>query len=275
MRDLSISTAWDETKALLNQDGKLFASVALALIVLPTVVVGVIDPRLPEEPSGPLWLEIVTFAISLISLAGQLALIRLALAPSVSVGEAIGHGFRRLGPYLVALVILVAGAILLAVPIAIVLSVMGYSDAIVRGSLDASTLPGPVLLVILIYAIALMVLAIRFLLSMPVAAAEQPGPLAILKRSWQLTGGNWLRLFAFLILTLLAAGIVLSLITVAVGSIVALTLGTAEPMSLAALLIALFAAAVTGMFTVLFTVMVTRIYVQLSGRDTVEAAAPR
>ena len=35
MRALSISQAWDETKAILVRDGRLFASVALALVALP------------------------------------------------------------------------------------------------------------------------------------------------------------------------------------------------------------------------------------------------
>ena len=39
---------------------------------------------------------------SLIALAGQLALIRLALGPSVTVGAAIAHGVRRLPVYLLA-----------------------------------------------------------------------------------------------------------------------------------------------------------------------------
>jgi hypothetical protein len=40
MANLSISAAWDETKAILAHDGKLFASVALALIALPALVTG-------------------------------------------------------------------------------------------------------------------------------------------------------------------------------------------------------------------------------------------
>ena len=108
MSALSISSAWEDTKALLARDGRLFASVALALIVLPAAVMGVLDPRVEQGDSAPGWFNALVFIVSLISLAGQLALIRLALGPSVTVGGAISHGFRRLPVYFVALLLLVA-----------------------------------------------------------------------------------------------------------------------------------------------------------------------
>ncbi|QNP44743.1 hypothetical protein H9L14_08085 [Sphingomonas sediminicola] len=42
---LSISRAWDETREIFRRDGGLLVSVALALIVLPEVVVGIVSPR--------------------------------------------------------------------------------------------------------------------------------------------------------------------------------------------------------------------------------------
>ena len=38
MRALSLSQAWDDTKAIITRDGRLFASVALALVALPAVI---------------------------------------------------------------------------------------------------------------------------------------------------------------------------------------------------------------------------------------------
>ena len=48
MSRLSISAAWDETKAILVREGRLLATVALALIVLPQTVFAVIG-----APIGP------------------------------------------------------------------------------------------------------------------------------------------------------------------------------------------------------------------------------
>ena len=115
MSALSISGAWEETKALLARDGRLFASVALALIVLPAAVMGVVDPRVSQGDAAPGWFNLLIFVVSLISLAGQLALIRLAFGPSVTVGGAIGHGLRRLPAYFLALLVLTPFAVLIAV----------------------------------------------------------------------------------------------------------------------------------------------------------------
>ena len=87
MRALSLSQAWDETKAIIMRDGRLFASVALALVALPAAIEGLVSPR-GMDASAPWWVDAVMIVASLIALAGQLALIRLALGP-------VDHGWRR------------------------------------------------------------------------------------------------------------------------------------------------------------------------------------
>ena len=44
MSRVSISRAWDETKAIFSRDGRLLVAVALALFVLPVVIVGLVMP---------------------------------------------------------------------------------------------------------------------------------------------------------------------------------------------------------------------------------------
>src|SRR4029079_472240 len=98
---LSISQAWEESRAVLARDGKLIGTVALALFVLPGIVLDLFMPEAPAgqfPPAGP-WMAVAAVAI-LISLVGQLAIIRLAMGPHLTVGEAISHGARRLLPYL-------------------------------------------------------------------------------------------------------------------------------------------------------------------------------
>ena len=48
MAKLSISQAWDETRLILARDGKLIAAVALALFVLPGIVLNVPFQRCPR-----------------------------------------------------------------------------------------------------------------------------------------------------------------------------------------------------------------------------------
>ena len=90
MAKLSISQAWDESRAVLARDGKLIGAVALALFVLPGIVLDLFMPEAPAgqfPPAGP-WMAVAAVAI-LMSLVGQLAIIRLAMGPHLTVGEAI------------------------------------------------------------------------------------------------------------------------------------------------------------------------------------------
>lgn len=267
MSALSISNAWEETKALLARDGRLFASVALALIVLPTAVMGVADPRVNAGDTAPAWFNLLLFVVSMITLAGQLALIRLAFGPSVTVGGAIGHGFRRLPTYFLALVLLTLAIIAVMVPVIMIAAALGMN---IEGGAEAAALSGPVILLAILFAIAILVLMTRFMVAMPVASTEAAGPLTILKRSWALTRGHWGKLFGFLIVFSIAAVITLAAISVVLGSLTALLFDARGPMTFGALVESLLGAIITGALSVIFTLMLARIYVQLSGRDTLE-----
>ena len=269
MSALSISSAWEETKALLARDGRLFASVALALIVLPAAVMGVVDPRVAQGDSAPGWFNLLIFVVSLISLAGQLALIRLAFGPSVTVGGAISHGFRRLPIYFLSLLLLALGIVLLMIPFVFVAVGMGMN---IEGGAEAAAVSGPIVSLVIVIAIAILVLMTRFMVAMPVASTERAGPLTILKRSWALTKGHWGKLFGFLIVFSIAALVVLLAVSVVLGSLTALLFDVRGPLTLGSLVESLLSAIVTGALSVIFTLMLARVYVQLSGRDTVDKA---
>lgn len=266
MAALSLSTAWVETRQLLERDGRLFGSVALALVILPTVVLGVVDPRPNAQSEAPVWFSVLTLAVMLVTLAGQIAMIRLALGPSVTVGAAIHHATARLPRYILALFLLLVAAIAATIPFALVGAGLGMR--IEPGTQPSLT--GSVLLLVLVFLLFLLMLASRMMMAMPVASAEAAGPLTILKRSWHLTDGVWLKLFGFLLVVLFGAMLVLLSVAVVVGSLTALFLGTREPMSVGALIEAVISGLMTGAFSILFTLMLARIYVQLSGRSTVE-----
>lgn len=266
---LSLSNAWVDTRQLLERDGRLYGAVALALIILPTVILGVIDPRESVQSDSPMWFSLLMFIGTFISLAGQLALIRLSLGPSVTVGGAIGHGIGRLPRYVLSLILLGLVAVLATIPFALVATALGM-----RIDEGAQTpLTGPLATLILVYVLAMIFLFTRMLLAMPVAAAERAGPVDILKRSWALSSGHWLKLFGFLIVALIGAMLVLLAVATVAGSIIVLFIGQPEPMSVGALIEALISGIMTGVFSVLFTLILSRIYVQLSGRTTAEPTA--
>src|SRR5690348_3845999 len=120
MRTLSLSRAWEETRDILTRDGRLFVSVALALVVLPAVISGLVNPKGMGSTSVPFWASLVGLAASLVMLAGQLGLVRLALAPSITVGGAIAHGVRRMPIYFVGALLVVLALFVLAIPFGLV-----------------------------------------------------------------------------------------------------------------------------------------------------------
>ncbi len=129
MRGLSISRAWDESRDILARDGRLFVSIALCLVALPTLIMGLLNPKGMGDTGAPLWISVVSLIASLVALGGQLALIRLALAPSITVADAINHGMRRMPIYLVSAIIIVVFLVLMAFPFAFILAAMGVPIA--------------------------------------------------------------------------------------------------------------------------------------------------
>jgi len=272
MAALSISKAWEESKARIAADGRLMTIVAAALIVLPGLIVEVISPSSIRTQST--FLESILVLISsLLALIGQLSIIRLAIAPSVSVGEAIGHGARRMPIYLLAAILLTIGFILALIPFGVAAYAAGVPF---DRSSEQVFLQSPVaLLLSLLYLALLICIAIRMLMSSPVASEEEAGPVQILRRSWDLTRGHWWRLFGFMIMFILGALILIAAVNWGVTAVAVILFGPVEPMSVSALLIGLFDSVVNGVVTTILAVMLARIYLQLTGREAVAVSAPR
>ena len=256
MAALSISRAWDETKAVLARDGRLFMTVALALFVLPGVVAELVTPKTPagELPSPGAW-TILSLAALLISLVGQLAVCRLALGPVISVGEAIRHGARRAPAY-------IGAALIWVLPFLIAFALLG-----VQAGTDPETISAGTALAMLLLLALFMVIAIRFLMASPIASAEHQSPIGILKRSWALTSGHWWKLFGFLILFLVALIILLTAVGAVVGTLVTVAFGEIEPLSVGALLLSLATQLIAASITVVLMIMLARIYAQLAAAD--------
>ena len=270
MSNLSISKAWDEAAGILTRDGKLITSVALALIVFPNAIAGVIGP--PPTLSGaepPEWMPIVAILVAVLGVTGQLAIARLALGPSTSVGDAIQHGFRRVVSAFTALILFGLALLVVLAPLVLV---MAGADGVksLATPKPSPAAAGAVLLVVILCVIA----APRFQMIVPGAAAEEGGPLHLLKRSWHLTEGSYFKLLGFLLLILLVAMVVVFFIgQVMVGLVAKALFGTVDPFSVGALAAALLTAVASAAFASVTTVILARIYVQLAGRGA--ASVPR
>ena len=261
MAKLSLSRAWDETKSVLSRDGKLIGTVALALLVLPGTISDLVTPPAPpgELPEPGAWM-IVAFVALLIGVIGQLAIVRLATTHGLRVSDSIRHGAARAPSYVAAVVVWI-------LPFAFGFALLAPHITRAQPSVAAA------LGFLLLFAIGLFIF-VRLCLLVAVASQEAAGPPTLLKRSWALSRGHWWRLFAFLLVSIVAVLVLYIAVGAVIGSIVGLFVGQVEPMSLAALLIALATQLVTAIFTIGFVVMLARIYVQLSGRDHAAVSVP-
>ncbi len=253
MTRLSLSKAWAETRAVLGRDGRLLWPLGLAFIAFPGLVAGQFVPASPmsaEEASGGVLL--VLLASVVLSFIGQLAIQWLALHPGERVADAIGHGARAMPRLFLALM-------LVSIPLTFLVS--PFLLVATRGGTAAA---GAVLAITAIMVAALFLL-VRLLLSSPVAVAERLGPIAMLRRSWQLTRGNTLRLYGFLLLFLALLVIVSGAVTAVLGSIIILVAGQPEPWSVSAVLVGLVSQAAQLAVAVPFTTMLARLYAQAAG----------
>ena len=263
---LSLSKAWDESRMVLVRERRLLVSVALALVVLPQTIVGLLAPGSGGEPSG------VTFALLavtvIIGFVAQVALNRLAIGPSTTVAAAIGRGFARMPALIGSFIIVLVGLFIVLIPVVLVFGALGL---IVE---PTSAQAAPTSLLLLIILLAALCYAV-FQLTIPVAAAEHGGSIHLLTRSWRLARGSYLRLLAFVVLVFICLVIVVVAGQFALGSMIAVTLGPPDVLSLSALLISLVVALLQSVVTVIFAVMLARIYVQLAGRADADPSVPK
>lgn len=248
---------------VLARDGRLFLAVALALFVLPGLILNASMPEAePTQlpPAGP-WMAIGLVAL-LVSLVGQLATIRLAMEPHVSVGEAIVHGLKRLLPY-------IAATLIWLVPILLVGS--GLYGFLAMNESHPSVAASVALIVL---CVILAFVAVRLILSSAVASAEHAGPLAIIRRSWELSRGNWWRLFVFLLLFGIGALCLIYAVDSVAGLIVRMVAEDAGPRSLGGLIISIISQLVSALLSVVLFVMLARLYVQRTGGGAAYASVP-
>ena len=264
MTALSISSAWDETKALLGRDGRLLGSVALALLVLPQAALGAFAPTRPEEVTATFYLLLIVVLVA--GLIGQIAIARLSIPPSSTVGDAMALAARRLLPLLVAFLIISFAAMFLAFLLAFIGVATGMIPVPKPGQPPSLSLGAIVIIPLaLVYAV--------FQLMIPIAANEPGGPLHFIRRSLTLARGNYFKLLLFMALILIVMLLVWLATQLAVGSLVAALFGPpavgSAPMFLGALVVAIVQAA----WAVVSVAMLARIYVQLSNRDTAKGEA--
>ena len=265
MANLSITTAWNETVAFIAREAGLVLPIAFLLLALPGAAMQLAMPtpapgQMPEFP--PILLLLVLVAI-VGGMIGSIAITYLALRPGRSVGEALQRGLSRFLILFAASLLIGLAAAILFVPLVVIFA----GGAALSGASTPAAMAGPMLLAFLIFAVVAIGFWVRLMLMTPVAAAENVGPIAIIARSWSLTGGRFWKLLGFALLILLAAIVVSLAISAVLGIILFLAAGPPEPGSVSMIVMTIVSALIQSVLSAVFLVLIARIYAQLAGGD--------
>lgn len=261
---LSIGQAWDETKEILRRDGSAIATIALALVVLPGAVLETVSPTPTRAAEATVWLSLAGLITALLSLVGQLAIARIAVGPSTTVGKALGHSFRRVPALFGALLLMV-------LPFVLVISVATLSSG---GDLTTpqQLSQGVAILLIVIFLIGIFVFLRQMFLT-PLAVDSSLGSIGLLREGWGLTRGRVLKLLLLLLLLALVGLVLVAGLGGALSAVIVLALGSVTPGSISAVLVALVQGLLAAIVSALFVVVVCRLYVQAKN-GSVQASVP-
>ena len=254
---LSVGTAWTEAAAFVRRERRLIAPVVLGLIVVPAVIAELVQPEAAAgmQPEPGTWMVVAAAAL-LIAMVGQLAIMRLAMGWDGSLGEALKLALKRIWAVLGAF--LLFGLVFVLVATILVLIAMLVSGDAAQGATNR-------------IAFAAMITA---LLAMPrvlpltaLAMEERAGPWRLLRRTLELTRGNYWRLLGFFLIFLIASLIIAVAVKVTVGSATELLIGPSRPMSVSRLIVALVTGLVQGLVLSIYAAMTGKLTLQLLGRS--------
>lgn len=262
MTKLSIGQAWDETAKLLVSERRLLVPIALAFMFVPATLSALAAPNAAPTNPAPA-LSVMAVVTLLLGLLGRLAISLLATGRQGRLAELIVRSAKRLVSLVIALMIVV-------VPLAALF--YGADQLLPNPGTDPASVPIGQALTGLTLMTALLVLtllaAARLILPLvPAAAVEDVGPLALLKRAWQISRGNFWRLLAVVMLVGIAAIALLFATQSVVGSLATLAFGKPDPWSVSRLVVALASALAQTVVITVGSVLVARTYVQLAASD--------
>lgn len=266
---LDMGMAWTTATGLIGANKDTISAIAGLFLFLPSLAAALFIPEATtavaasggnEDPAVAMQAALdqisalyadnwpLLLAVSIAGFIGSLALLALLSDRGhPTVGEALKTGIKAIPAYIAAqLLSALAAGIVIGLP-------LGLMAAVAPPAVVAFA--GLALVVIAIY------LFVKFSLIAPVIAIEEVrNPVAAITRSWRLTKGNSLRIFAFFVLLFITVVIIgalvqgiLTLILSAIGGAVA-TIGTG-----------VVSALVNTVMSVILLVVLAAIHRQLAG----------
>lgn len=256
---LSINRAWEEAAVLLKRDWGTLFLIAFGLSALPQIALQALSPAPAAGAGAGGTMLVFLLVVLLIGMVGNIAIAALALGREGVVGNAIRRGVNRVLPLFLATILLGLIFVLFA---GLFAALMGLTpETMFDGAGRPTAATAQVVLLLIVLAVAV---GTKFLLTTHAAAAEEGGAIAILKRSWQLTRGNYWRLLGFLLLMMLAFVMASLAVTSVIGVLVSLVAGAPQPGSLGALILLFAGGLLNAAFVVVFITILARIYAQLA-----------
>lgn len=223
MKRVSVEQTFLWAQQFVAREWRLLLPVTLTFLALPPLLVDLLVPASAQAPMVPLadlqsgkaqipmaaWL--IGLAVVLVGCIGQLALVALGLVARISVREAIILGFTRLPVLIATGLITVCMVMFITVLAVLALNIAPIAPAAQQG-----------LLLFLIVGLMLF-LSIRLMPLGPLIVERPIGPIAAVRRAWDLTSGVFWRVTGALAIYVFGAFIVVAASSSALGSI--LTLG--------------------------------------------------
>ncbi|WP_140420592.1 glycerophosphoryl diester phosphodiesterase membrane domain-containing protein [Novosphingobium sp. B 225] len=256
---LDTSKAWSEATAMVSANKDVMAAIAGVFFFLPALALALFFPQ-PEPPAGAQLREMMTMlegyyrqtapymlVATLVQVLGQLAVLTLAARVGrATVGDAIRAAAGGLLPYLGAqALLLLAGAAVFGV--IVLLAPLSSALALLLGLAAAA---------------AVVWISVRLVMVPVVIAIEgMRSPLAVLRRSWDLTRGSAGRILLFLVVLGLAVTVIAVVASAGIGILLAL-IGGVEAARIGG---AAVSAAIGAGFAVYVALSLAAIHRQLAG----------
>ena len=260
---LDMGQAWNSATAMLSANRNVLSIMGGVFFFLPALATAMFMPAdampQPEPGADPevllqaleafyaeyWYVFLITFIVSAVGMIAIFTLLTDRTRPTV--GEAITRGVTGLLPYIAAQFLMVLGIALVVGLIVAIGAVTGVGAVIA--------------LTFIAGAIIVVYLAIKFSLTAAVLAIEgEKNPFNMLRRSWQLTKGNSLRIFAFYFLLALAIGVLAAIVSMIFGVVLAALGGEVELLGNA-----IVGGIVNAVAALVFYAVIAAVHRQLSG----------
>lgn len=261
--------AWKDATQSVSANRDVLLALAGVFFMLPSLIFTVVFPQ-PEPQAGAtpdqMLANLSSFytqawplilAMAMLQLVGTLAILTLFTDRSrPTVGEALKEGLSSVMPCIGAQLLIGFG--------------VGLAFALLIG-VAAATGSRPLAVVVTLFCMGGMIYVfIRTSLVAPVVAVDRiRNPVAALRRSWQLTGGNVGRLLLYFLLLVVAFLVIVIVLMAMIGLLLGLVLN-AENARVAA---AIISSAVSAVGTLYFVAIIASIHRQLAGPSAATVSA--